>query len=372
MTQPHEAEGHELPEDPHQNRQAGRRLSRSRRVDAEVLWREGFASEDLRAGIRWNDRTGRAKVAVEKLPDVAGDGVEATVTSVSRRTCSVEMPDGSAQDVAYSPRLRLTRESLVAAGDRVTVHPAPGSGWILTEVKERRTRLSRPGPDARDHLDIVVAANLDLLVIVASAARPAFHPRFVDRFLIAAQLGGVEPLLFLNKSDLVESDGEVDLSAYEDLGLSVLRGSAEQRIGLEPLRERLEGRLSAFAGHSGVGKTSLLNALVPGASETVGEVRSKDGRGRHTTTRTSLHRIAGGGRIIDTPGIRELALHRIEPDQVQLYFPEIESLFGQCRFNDCLHQTEPGCKVREASEAGLIRPGRLASYQRILEGLRGG
>jgi len=360
----------DLPEDPHQNRLAGRRLSRSRRVDAEVLWREGFASEDLRAGIRWNDRAGAAKVEVEKLPDVAGEGVEAVVTSVSRRTCGVEMPDGTLMDVAYSPRLRLTRESLVAAGDRVMVYPAPGSGWILTSVGERRTKLSRPGPDARDHLDIVVAANLDLLVIVASAARPAFHPRFVDRFLIAAQLGGVEPLLFLNKSDLVESDADVDLSVYEGLGLSVLRGSAESGDGIEVLRGRLEGKLSAFAGHSGVGKTSLLNALVPKAMEQVGEVRSKDGRGRHTTTRSSLHRLSGGGRIIDTPGIRELALHRLESNQVQLYFPEIESLFGQCRFNDCLHQTEPGCKVREASENGTVRPERFASYLRILEGLR--
>ncbi|MEN9355654.1 MAG: putative ribosome biosis GTPase RsgA [Fibrobacterota bacterium] len=368
------AEHEELPEEsgeePTAPRLAGRRLSRSRRVDAEVLWREGFASEDLRTGVRWNDRAGAAKVTVEKLPDVAGDGIAATVTSVSRRTCGVELCDGRLLEVNYSPRLRLTRESLVAAGDNVVVHPAPGSGWILTEIKERRTKLSRPGPDARDHLDIVVAANLDLLVIVASAARPAFHPRFVDRFLIAAQLGGVEPLLFLNKSDLVESDEVVDLSVYQGLGLSVLRGSAEKDIGIAALRERLVGKVSAFAGHSGVGKTSLLNRLVPGALEQVGEVRSKDGRGRHTTTRSSLHRLAEGGRIIDTPGIRELALHRIETSQVQLYFPEIESLFGTCRFNDCLHQTEPGCKVREASEAGAIRPERYASYLRILEGLR--
>jgi ribosome biogenesis GTPase len=215
-----------------------------------------------------------------------------------------------------------------------------------------------------------VAANLDVLVIVASVTRPVFHPRFVDRFLIAAQLGGVAPLLFLNKSDLVASDADVDLSVYEGLGLSVLRGSAESGQGIEALRERLEGRMSAFAGHSGVGKTSLLNALVPKAMEQVGEVRSKDGRGRHTTTRSSLHRLSGGGRIIDTPGIRELALHRLESNQVQLYFPEIESLFGQCRFNDCLHQTEPGCKVREASENGTVRPERYASYLRILEGLR--
>jgi ribosome biogenesis GTPase len=356
--------------EPDPSRLAGRRLSRSRRVDAEVLWREGFASEDLRAGMRWNDRAGNAKVEVEKLPDVAGEAVEAMVTSVSRRTCGVELPDGTRIDVAYSPRLRLTRESLVAAGDEVTIHPAPGSGWILTEVKERRTRLSRPGPDARDHLDIVVAANLDLLVIVASAARPAFHPRFVDRFLIAAQLGGVEPLLFVNKSDLVVDGEAVDLTAYEGLGIAVLRGSAERGDGLEALKERLAGKVSAFAGHSGVGKTSLLNALVPHAMEQVGVVRSKDGRGRHTTTRSSLHRLAGGGRIIDTPGIRELALHRIEPNQVQLYFPEIEALFGTCRFNDCLHQGEPGCKVREASETGTLRNERYASYLRILEGLR--
>ena len=351
-------------------RTAGRRLARKRRVDAEVMWREGFASEDLQAGARWRDKGHRAKVEVEKLPDVAGEGVQGMVTGVSRRTSSVELPDGTVVEASYSPRLRLTRESLVATGDVVTVHPAPGSGWLLTEIGERRSKLSRPGPDARDHLDIVVAANLDVLVIVASVTRPVFHPRFVDRFLIAAQLGGIEAVLFLNKSDLLKDCEDVDLSVYADLGLKVLRGSAETGEGIEALESHLAGKISALAGHSGVGKTSLLNRLVPAACEDVGEVRSKDGRGRHTTTRASLHRMRCGGKLIDTPGIRELAMHRLEANQVQLYFPEIEQFFGQCRFNDCLHQSEPGCKVSEASQTGEIRPERLASYLRILEGLR--
>ena len=362
----------EKPEGGDPLRSAGRRLSRSRRVDAEMLWREGFSSEDLQTGARWRDKGGRAKVAVEKLPDVAGEGIAGIVISVNRRTATVELCDGNVVEASYSPRLRLTRESLVATGDAVTVHPAPGSGWLLTGIGPRRTRLSRPGPDARDHLDIVVAANLDVLVIVAAATHPHFHPRFVDRFLIAAELGGIEPLLYLNKCDLLEPGEEIDLSAYRDLGVSVVCGSVKRGDGLEELRERLSGRIAALAGHSGVGKTSLLNVLAPEACEDVGAVREKDGRGRHTTIRARLYRTAGGGRLIDTPGIRELAMHRLEPNQVQLYFPEIERLFGTCRFNDCRHQTEPGCTVRAAAESGEIRPERYASYLRILEGLREG
>lgn len=355
-------------------RREGRRLARARRVDPEMLWREGFADE-AHAGVkRRRDLVGaRAKVQVEKLPDVAGEAVAGVVAGVSRRTASVEFlegpREGEVEECQYSPRLPLGRESLVAVGDRVTVHPLPGSGWLLTAVAERRTRLSRPGPDARDHLDIVVAANLDALVIVVSADRPRFHPRFVDRFLVTAQLGGVEPCLFLNKCDLLPPEERPDLSTYERLGVRVVRGSAEGGEGVEELRRFLSGRWSALAGNSGVGKSTLINALAPGAGLETGDVRRKDGRGRHTTTRASLHRLPDGGRIVDTPGIRELALHRLTPAELGLYFAEFEPLFGTCRFNDCLHVHEPGCAVRAALEAGTIDPDRYASYRRILETL---
>jgi len=315
---------------------------------------------------------GRGKVRVEKLPDVAGEALRAVVVSVSRRTCECEVLEGERAgevlECAYSPRLRLGRESLVAVGDRAEIHPLPGSGWLLTALDERRTRLSRPGPDARDHLDIVVAANLDVLVIVAAIDRPAFHPRFIDRFLVVAQLGGVEPVIFLNKCDLGPAP---DMGAYERLGVPVLRGSASTGEGLDTLRDKVGDKWCALAGNSGVGKSSLVRALVPGSEVEVGEVRRKDGRGRHTTTRASVHRMPGGGRLVDTPGIRELALHRLEPAEVQLYFPEFEERFGTCRFNDCLHVREPGCAVREAVERHEIHPDRWASYLRILEGLEG-
>lgn len=360
--------------DEHGERSGGRRLARARRVDAEVLWREGF-SEEQHAGVkrRRDLRGAGAKVKVEKLPDVVGEERRGLVVSVSRRTARIEFLDGEAAgevvDASYSPRLELGRESLVAVGDRVSIFALPGSGWLLAAVHERRTRLSRPGPDARDHLDIVVASNIEILVIVVSADRPRFHPRFVDRFLVAAQLGGVHPVLFLNKCDLLPSEELPDLSTYERLGVRVVRGSAESGAGMDELRQILSGRWSAFAGNSGVGKSTLIALLCPGEAIETGEVRDKDGRGRHTTTRATVYRLPGGGRIVDTPGIRELALHRLTVAEVGLYFTEFEPLFGTCRFNDCIHVHEPGCAVRAAVESGSIDPDRYASYLRILETL---
>ncbi len=355
------------------DRQGGRRLSRARRPDPEVIWREGFSDDPLGGIHRRKDLRGsRGKIRVEKLPDVAGDPLSTVVVSVSRRTVEVEVLEGERLGeiiaCSYSPRLVLGRESLVAVGDRAQIHPLPGSGWLLTSLEPRRTRLSRPGPDARNHLDIVVAANLDVLVIVVSVDRPRFHPRFVDRFLVAAQLGGVAPAIFLNKCDL--DTPEPDLDTYRRLGVPVLKGSAVNPEGLDELRQFLSGRWSAFAGISGVGKSSLIQALVPGADAEIGEVRGKDGRGRHTTTRAKVYRISEATRIVDTPGIRELAMHRVSAQEIQLYFTDFNEFFGHCRFNDCLHSREPGCAVIQAMEEGQIHPDRYASYLRILESLQ--
>ncbi len=334
-----------------------------------MIWREGFSEDPLGGIKRKRDLRGRqGKVQVDKLPDVLGEAREGIVVGVSRRTCQVEPVDApeSVVECAYSPRLRLTRESLLAVGDRVQFHALPGSGWLLTSIEPRRTRLSRPGPDARDHLDIVVASNLDLLVIVASCDRPSFHPRLVDRFLVTAQLGGVEPMLFMNKADLAPLP---DLETYRRMGIAVIAGSATTGEGITELRNRIGTRWAAFAGSSGVGKSSLVRALVPSAEVEIGEVRRKDGRGRHTTTRSGVFRLSSGGRIVDTPGIRELALHRLSAGELQLYFPDFDPYFGKCRFNDCLHRQEPGCAVSMAVERGGVHPDRWSSYLRILESI---
>ncbi|MBK9578929.1 MAG: ribosome small subunit-dependent GTPase A [Fibrobacterota bacterium] len=356
-------------EEPDFDRNGGRRLSRSRRVNAEMIWREGFAEDPMGGIKRKRDLRGRqGKIQVDKLPDVLGEGRSGIVVGVSRRTCEVEPLDhpDTTVECSYSPRLRLTQESLLAVGDKVEIHALPGSGWLLTSIQPRRTRISRPGPDARDHLDIVVAANLDVLVIVASCDRPAFHPRLVDRFLVTAQLGGVEPMIFLNKSDLAPLP---DLDTYRRMGIPVVAGSANTGEGLPELQERIGTRWAAFAGSSGVGKSSLVRAMIPDAAVEIGEVRRKDGRGRHTTTRSGVFRLPGGGRIIDTPGIRELALHRLSSIELQLYFSDFDAYFGKCRFNDCLHREEPGCAVASAVERGEIHADRWSSYLRILESI---
>ena len=366
-----------LPVDPSSgdevDRQGGRRLSRARRPDAEVIWREGFSDDPLGGVHRKKDLRGaHGKIRVDKLPDVAGDPLLGVVVSVSRRTTEVEVLEGERTGevilCSYSPRLVLGRESLVAVGDRALIHPMPGSGWLLTSLEPRRTKLSRPGPDARGHLDIVVAANLDVLVIVVAVDRPRFHPRFVDRFLVAAQLGLVAPALFLNKCDL--DTEEPDLDTYRRLGVPVFRGSAETGEGLDLLKEFVAGKWVAFAGISGVGKSSLIRSMIPGSNAEVGEVRSKDGRGRHTTTRAQVYRLGENSRIVDTPGIRELAMHRLKAQEVQLYFTDFDIHFGHCRFNDCLHTREPGCAVSKAVSEGTIDSDRYASYLRIVESLQ--
>jgi ribosome biogenesis GTPase len=153
------------------------------------------------------------------------------------------------------------------------------------------------------------------------------------------------------------------------MGIPVVAGSANTGVGLSELQERIGTRWAAFAGSSGVGKSSLVRAMIPDAAVEIGEVRRKDGRGRHTTTRSGVFRLPGGGRIIDTPGIRELALHRLSSIELQLYFSDFDAYFGKCRFNDCLHREEPGCAVADAVERGEIHADRWSSYLRILESI---
>jgi ribosome biogenesis GTPase len=271
---------------------------------------------------------------------------------------------------------RLARElargtPALAVGDRVHVRADGDDRGTIVGVEPRRTRLariredrSRRSPFSRE--EAVLAANVDVAVIVAAVAQPPFHPKLVDRFLVICQYGGIGPVLCLNKCDL----GQVppDLSAYEEIGLPIVYASAATGAGLDRLRNLLQGRIAVFTGHSGVGKSSLVNALLQEDRQVIGTVRAADGRGRHTTTSSSLLRLDDDSYLVDTPGVRSLGIWKIDPQTLSSYFPDFDPFSRFCRFTTCSHTHEPGCAVKDAAEAGEIRRQRYESYLRLTDG----
>ncbi len=253
------------------------------------------------------------------------------------------------------------REVELAVGDDVSFDPEK---QVVLEVMARRTRLARLRPRDDPRREHVIAANMDRLAIVASVAAPPFRAGAVDRFLLAASAGGLEVLLVVNKVDL-EAELPPEARAYETF-VPVLAVSAKTGAGIEALRARLARSRTVLAGHSGVGKSSLLNALAPGLELETGDLR-RDHRGRHTTSRATLVRLGDDAIVVDTPGVREIATGRVSPDLVDEAFPDVRDLAAGCRFRDCRHVAEPDCAVHEALERGALLPARLLSWQRLRE-----
>ncbi|HSQ40918.1 MAG TPA: ribosome small subunit-dependent GTPase A [Fibrobacteraceae bacterium] len=351
-----------------------RRHHRNRRVNAMEYWQKGVI-DDTPIKERWsrefkNPRIKRVKDPAENLPEELQ--VEGLVVEVHRRTCEVRLPSGEDSFHVVTARYRATVVEALgefpAVGDRVTVGQADRDGeFMVLRVHPRRTALVRPGPQDRLHQQLIQAANVDQVVIVASVAQPAFNYGFADRFLLAATLSQLPMVLVLNKVDLApELPEEVrDFLTLVDRCIPV---SAHTGAGMEALRALLLDKVSVFSGQSGVGKSTLINQLVPDAGLRTGLVREKDGKGRHTTTSASLFEIPGGGTVIDTPGIRALGLVDLDPEDLARCFPGFfpDGNFT-CRFKDCRHQGEPGCSVIEGVQAGRISTARWQSYLRILE-----
>ncbi len=260
----------------------------------------------------------------------------------------------------------------VAVGEKVRFVPAPDGTGQIVEVLPRANTLARRGavpmPSAYAREQVIVA-NVDQVVPVMAAAHPAPKWNLLDRYLTLAASLSLPALVCVTKADLVPPDDpEFDeaLAEYGRLGYPVALTSAVTSAGLDALREALRGRVSVLLGKSGVGKTSLLNALEPGLGLRVAEVSRATGKGRHATTQTQLFPLAGGGALVDTPGSREFGLWDIDPDELALYFPEMRPWVGTCRFGlDCRHAEEPGCAIRRAVMAGQISPRRYQSYLRL-------
>lgn len=287
---------------------------------------------------------------------------------------TIETDEGDLVEARLRGRMKKERQAsdLAVIGDRVVVERLPDGTGAIASVEPRERRFSRrqPGPRGTWREDVMVA-NPDLVVLVFSCDHPPPNPRLIDRFLVVAEYNEVPALIVANKVDLVGPEAARSrFGVYAAIGYDVVYASAKAPIGLDELRQRLAGRLSIVTGPSGVGKSTLLNAMQPGLQLATGEVSEALHKGRHTTTHAELLPLSGpeGGYVADTPGIRELGLWQIPPTELAWCFPEFRDHLGHCAFNDCTHLHEPRCGLRAAVGAGAVREERYDSYRRLLTG----
>ncbi|MBI4882292.1 MAG: ribosome small subunit-dependent GTPase A [Planctomycetes bacterium] len=296
---------------------------------------------------------------------------EGLLIRVEPRAWTVEV-DGVDVPCSLKPRLfeRKTNErNPVAVGDRVLVRLEEGRG-VIEEVLPRRNRLARPA--ASDPAAVqVTAANVDLLVIVVATQDPPPRLGLIDRCLVAAERQGMEALIVVNKVDRGRPEEvRARLARYPRMGYPVVFTSALTGSGVEEFGRLLAARTSLLVGHSGAGKTSLMNRLDPGLELKTGRL-AKHGRGRHTTTSVSLWRLPNGGHVVDTPGVRGFGLVDVPAAELAILMPDLRPFTGKCRFPDCTHDHEPNCGVLAALARGEIDEERYASYLRMLHGVLG-
>ncbi|MFM7321357.1 MAG: ribosome small subunit-dependent GTPase A [Armatimonadota bacterium] len=317
---------------------------------------------------------GAAPATVEGIVLEAGRGVY-TVQAPGGALVACKLRGNLKKSLTYADsehrsrsveRVRKLRETdPVAVGDRVdfALGETIGEG-VIVRVHPRRATLSRQSGNERERQTLV--ANLEQAVIVFAAAEPRIDPYKLDRFLVLAEDAELDILIVINKSDLEQAE-VLDAMAdeYRRIGYPVIAASVRTGAGIAALRAVLHGRVSALCGPSGVGKSSLLNAVEPGLSLRTGATGDTTHAGRHTTVRARLLSLAGGGWVADTPGLRQVTFWDIPAEDVAFSFPEMAPLMGRCRFPDCRHRQEPGCAVRDAVESGAISERRYESYRQM-------
>lgn len=268
----------------------------------------------------------------------------------------------------------ITSTNPVAVGDKVEieVENEGENTATITGILDRRNYINRQSPRVK-HQHHIVAANLDQSLMVATLKEPRTSQGFIDRFLVASEMYHVPAIIAFNKADLHKKKESEKFEQWRDMyqaiGYKVFLVSAKGNEGIGPLAEELKNKITLISGHSGVGKSSLLNVILPGVELKTGDISGWSGKGQHTTTFAEMFDLPGGGSIIDTPGMREFGLVDIEKQELSHYFPEMRTRLNDCQFNNCLHVNEPGCAIKDAVAEGDISEDRYVSYFNILDSI---
>ena len=256
---------------------------------------------------------------------------------------------------------------IAALGDNVLIEVLADGSGAIENVEQRKQAIVRLDPRPQGIYQQVLLANADQAVFVFACANPNPKLRMLDRFLVITEKQKIPAVIIANKVDLVDNAKEL-FRVYESIGYRVIYTSTKTRVGLDELKAQLQNKISALAGPSGVGKSSLLNEIQPGLGLAVNEISKVMNKGRHTTVTRQMFALDGGGYVADTPGWKSLALWDTEAEEIDAYFPDLRDLVPNCQFSDCSHKHEPGCAVLAALKAGTVHPERYDSYLRLRAG----
>ena len=298
------------------------------------------------------------------------------VTQTTGSWYKVLCEDGCTRDARLKGKFKthgLKFTNPIAVGDNVTLQDAEEEhGVVINEILDRKNYIIRQSPRKKHHQHII-AANIDQALLISSIYQPRTSLGFIDRFIVASESFHIPVKIMINKTDLLRERDQETLeewkTLYTSLGYEIFTASVKARQGLEDIDHLLKDKATLLAGHSGVGKSSLINYLSPELDIKVNSISEKFNKGKHTTTFATMHQLEGSTFIIDTPGIKEFGLSQIEPEELSGYFVEMRAMLQDCRYNNCMHRDEPGCAIKEAVEDGPIAESRFINYLQMLESL---